>query len=209
MPFIHTSAFDPQGELVLWRVNETANWFIDQLSLAPNLWREYHQIAAPAIRLQWLASRFALQQVAKSREMDVHKDIYGKPHLVNDSRFISISHCQGYAAAIAANHAVGVDVERVNPRVQRIKNRFLTEQEQAIVGDSDADLMLAWSVKETVYKMYGNKKLIFKEHILLLERNNETREVLVNLVTPDEQQRLQVGFCFLEEVVLSWVQQPA
>lgn len=209
MPFIHTSAFDQQGELVLWRVDETANWFIDQLSLAPHLWSEYHQIAVPAIRLQWLASRFALQQVAKSREMDVHKDIYGKPHLVNDSRFISISHCQGYAAAMAANQAVGVDVELVSPRVQRIKNRFLTEQEQAIVGATDADLMLAWSVKEAVYKMYGSKKLLFKEHIRLTDRNNEVQVVRVDLVTPEYQQHLQVAFCFLEEVVLSWVKQPA
>jgi 4'-phosphopantetheinyl transferase len=208
MPFIHTSAFDPQGELVLWRVDETAHWFIDQLSLAPNLWREYHQIAVPAIRLQWLASRFALQQVAKSREMDVHKDIYGKPHLVNDSRFISISHCQGYAAAIAANQSVGVDVERVSARVQRIKNRFLNDQELGLIGETDADLMLAWSVKEAVYKMYGSKQLIFKEHICLLGRDNDTQEVMVDLVSPNQNQRLHVSFCFLDEVVLSWVKQP-
>jgi 4'-phosphopantetheinyl transferase EntD len=110
---------------------------------------------------------------------------------------------------MAANQAVGVDVERVSPRVQRIKNRFLTEQEQVIVGATDADLMLAWSVKEAVYKMYGSKKLLFKEHIRLTERNNEVQVVRVDLVTPEYQQHLQVAFCFLEEVVLSWVKQPA
>lgn len=209
MPFVHTSAFDPQGELVLWRVDESANWFIDQLSLSPNLWREYHQIAVPAIRLQWLASRFALQQVAKSREMDVHKDIYGKPHLLNDSRFISISHCQGYAAAIAAELAVGVDVERISSRVQRIKDRFLSPEEQALVGHTDADLMLAWSAKEAVYKMYGSKQLVFKEHIRLLERDEAAQLLHVQLLDGDGERPLQLPYCFLEDVVLSWVLQPA
>ncbi|MDP2187234.1 MAG: 4'-phosphopantetheinyl transferase superfamily protein [Sphingobacteriaceae bacterium] len=208
MPFVHTSAFEPQGELVLWRVDETAHWFIDQLSLASNLWREYHQIAVPAIRLQWLASRFALQQVAKSREMDVHKDIYGKPHLLNDSRFISISHCQGYAAAIAADVAVGVDVERVSSRVQRIKDRFLSPQEQALLGLEDADLMLAWSAKEAVYKMYGSKQLIFKEHIRIVERDHAAQLLRVLLASPEQELQLQLPYCFLDEVVLSWVQQP-
>ncbi len=209
MPFIHTSAFEPQGELVLWRVDETANWFIDQLSLASNLWSEYHQIAVPAIRLQWLASRFALQQVAKSREMDVHKDIYGKPHLLNDSRFISISHCQGYAAAIAAAVSVGVDVERVSPRVQRIKNRFLSPEEQALTGVSDADLMLAWSAKEAVYKMYGSKQLIFKEHIRIVGRDEAMQQLEIHLTGADQSRQLQVSYCFVEEVVLSWVLQSA
>lgn len=205
MPFIHTSAFDPQGELVLWRVDETAHWFIDQLSLAPNLWREYHQIAVPAIRLQWLASRFALQQVAKSREMDVHKDIYGKPHLVNDSRFISISHCQGYAAAIAANLSVGVDVERVSSRVQRIKDRFLSPQEQSLLGMGDAALMLAWSAKESVYKMYGAKKLLFKEHMQIEAVDFEQQTLQMRLVLPQEIKILTVHFLLDQDKVVSWV----
>lgn len=205
MPFIHTSAFEPQGELVLWRVDETAHWFIDQLSLAPNLWREYHQIAVPAIRLQWLASRFALQQVAKSREMDVHKDIYGKPHLVNDSRFISISHCQGYAAAIAANLSVGVDVERVSSRVQRIKDRFLSPQEQTLMGMGDAALMLAWSAKESVYKMYGAKKLLFKEHMQIEAVDFEQQTLQMRLVLPQETKILTVHFLLDQDKVVSWV----
>lgn len=209
MSFVYTSAFDPQGELVLWRVDETAHWFIDQLSLAPNLWSEYHQIAVPAIRLQWLASRFALQQVAKTREMDVIKDTHGKPHFVNDSRFISISHCQGYAAAVAAKQAVGVDVERVSSRVQRIQDRFLTAEEKMLVGLTDADLMLAWTAKEAVYKMHGSKKLIFKEHIRLVGRDDDRKMLLVDLVTLEKKQRLEVAYCFLDEVVLSWVLQPA
>jgi 4'-phosphopantetheinyl transferase len=205
MPFVHTSAFDPHGELVLWRVDETAHWFIDHLSLAPGLWHEYRQIAVPAIRLQWLASRFALQQVAKSRDMDVHKDIYGKPHLLNDSRFISISHCQGYAAAIAADVAVGVDVERVSSRVQRIKDRFLSPEEQALLGLEDADLMLAWSAKEAVYKMYGAKKLLFKEHMQIQAVDFEQQTLQMRLVSPQETKVLTVHFVLNREKVVSWV----
>lgn len=205
MPFIHASEFEPNGELVLWQVNESPKWFIDQLSLARALWEEYHQISASNVRLQWLASRFSLQQVAKTRDMDVHKDHFGKPHLVNDSRFISISHCQGYAAAIAAKAPVGIDVECIHPRVQRVKDRFLSADEQRVLGPSDADLMLGWTAKEAVYKMHGERKIIFKEQMHIEERVDEKGCLKVRLKLPTYEQLLKVRFHVLEQCVLSWV----
>jgi 4'-phosphopantetheinyl transferase len=205
MPIVLAVNFEPTGELVLWQVNENPKWFFDQLSLARPMWEEYHQISAPNVRLQWLSSRFSLQQVAKTREMDVMKDHFGKPHLVNDSRFISISHCDGYAAAIAAEATVGVDVERVHPRVQRIKNRFLSDEELKLLGTSDASLMLAWSAKESVYKMHGEKKLLFKEQIRIEQHDPTTCVLYVRLKLDGTQQLLRVRYQFVNECVLSWV----
>ncbi len=205
MPFVHTLAFEPTGELVVWQIQETPAWFIDQLSLSKELWHEFHQITAQSVRLQWLASRFALQQVAKARDLDIHKDHFGKPHLVNDSRFISISHCQGYAAAIACEAPVGVDVEVVSNRVQRIKDRFLSATEQALLGQTDAALMLAWSAKESVYKMHGEKKLLFKEQIVIEKNDPEEGLLHVRLYLPSVEQLLRVRYQFVHDCILSWV----
>lgn len=205
MPFAHTHAFEPAGELVLWRIQETPAWYFENLSLSKNLWREFHQITAQSVRVQWLASRFALQQVAKAVEMDIHKDHFGKPHLVNDSRFISISHCQGYAAAIAAEAPVGVDVEVVSSRVQRIKDRFLSAQEQALLGPTDEALMLAWSAKESVYKMHGEKKLLFKEQMVIEAQDLDAKQLHMRLILPATEQLLRVRYQIINDCVLSWV----
>jgi len=205
MPFAHTLSFEPAGELILWRVKESPLWFHDQLSISKRLKQEYHEIQAPNVRLQWLASRFALQQVAKSRDMDINKDVFGKPHLVNDNRYISISHCDGYAAAIAADAPVGVDVEIVSDRVQRIKSRFLSEDEIAVLGTTDADLMLAWSAKESIYKLHGEKSLVFKDQIIIKDRNRDESTLHIDLLRKGQRQQLLVRYQFLEHTVLSWV----
>lgn len=205
MPFAHTLSFEPAGELVLWKVEETPAWFMDQLSLSKRLWQDFHQISAQNVRVQWLASRFALQQVAKVPEMEVRKDHFGKPHLANDHRFMSLSHCQGYAAAIASEAPVGVDVEMVSSRVQRIKDRFLSEQEQALLGQSDAALVLAWSAKESVYKMHGEKKLLFKEQMVIEGHNQEASLLHMRLILPTIEQLLRVRYQFVNDCVLSWV----
>lgn len=205
MPFSYTSDFQPEGELVLWRMAELPDWYLDHLSLSPNLWREYKAISAPNIQLQWLASRFALQQVAKRRELDIQKDAYGKPHLVQDERFISISHCQGYAAAIAAAKPVGVDVEVVSDRVQRVKDRFLSQQEQGILGVDDAHLMLGWSAKEAVYKLYGERGLVFKDNMVIESIDPAAQKLQLRLSLTSYDALLPLHYVFHNDCVLVWV----
>lgn len=205
MPFAFALSFEPAGELVLWKVEETPAWFNDQLSLSKRLWQDFHEITAQNVRVQWLASRFALQQVAKVPEMDLHKDHFGKPHLANDHRFMSLSHCQGYAAAIAAEAPVGVDVEMISSRVQRIKDRFLSEAEQLLLGQNDDALMLAWSAKESVYKMHGEKKLLFKEQMVIEGQDSAAQWLQLRLILPTTQQLLRVRYQFINDCVLSWV----
>ncbi|GEM_PF-938272 len=209
MPFKHTTSFEPGGELILWEVKEHVKWFYERMTLSKNLDREFRSIRADAIRLQWVASRFILQQLARKAVLDMEKDSFGKPHFVDDTRFISLSHCQGYAAAISGDVAVGVDVEVVSARVQRIKNRFLSEDEIVLLGDSDAMLMLAWSAKEAVYKMYGQKGLIFKTDMHIKTVNTTTHQVFVALNKAELSVFLQLDYLFFDGLVMSWVVAPA
>ncbi len=205
MPFKYTHTFAENGELILWEITETVRWFHERMTLSPALEREFRLIQVSEKRQQWMASRFALQQLARTAVLDVIKDTYGKPHFVNDNRFISISHCSGMAAAISAEIPVGVDVEIIHPRVQRIRDRFLSADEIVIMGVTDADLMLAWSAKEAVYKMYGEKGLIFKEDICILKRNYELGTLAVRLGKGELAAELTVHYKRIEECVLSWV----
>lgn len=205
MPFKYTTTFEPGGELILWELKEHVKWFYERMTLSKALEKEFRSIRADGVRLQWVASRFVLQQLARTAVLELEKDVYGKPHFVHDTRFISLSHCQGYAAAISAEVAVGVDVEVISPRVQRIKNRFLSEAELVLMGDSDAMLMLAWSAKEAVYKLYGQKGLIFKNDISIESIDITESQLVLRLQKTASAVQLKVDYLFFEGLVMSWV----
>jgi len=205
MPFKHTTTFEPGGELILWEVKESVKWFYERMTLSKKLEMEFRSIRADGIRLQWVASRFILQQLARNAVLELEKDNYGKPHFEHDTRFISLSHCQGYAAAISADVAVGIDVEMVSNRVQRVKNRFLSAEEINLLGETDAMLMLAWSAKEAVYKMYGQKGLIFKTDMTIQSVDTASQQLSLFLSRDGINLSLKVDYLFFDGLVMSWV----
>ncbi len=205
MPFKYTSSFEHGGELILWELKEHVKWFYDRMTLSKALEKEFRSIRADGVRLQWVASRFVLQQLARTAVLELEKDEHGKPHFVHDTRFISLSHCQGFAAAISAEVAVGVDVEVISPRVQRVKNRFLAANELAMLGETDAMLMLAWSAKEAIYKLYGQKGLIFKTDMCIEAVNESENRLQLRLHKVDSKPLFQVNYCIFDGLVMSWV----
>jgi 4'-phosphopantetheinyl transferase EntD len=68
----------------------------------------------------------------------------------------SIAHKAGaervVAAAIAADHLVGIDVERALPPRQSIERRILTPRELAALGDDRRRVSLVFAIKEAIYK---------------------------------------------------------
>lgn len=205
MPFKYTTTFAPGGELILWELKEYVKWFYERMTLSKALEKEFRSIRADGVRLQWVASRFVLQQLARAAVLEIEKDHHGKPHFVHDTRFISLSHCQGYAAAISADVAVGIDVELVSARVQRIKSRFLSEAELALLGETDAMLMLAWSAKEAVYKMYGEKGLLFKADMSIEAVHPADNKLQLRLRKKENSVLLDVNYQFFDGLVMSWV----
>lgn len=208
MPFKLSDSFLPDGELILWETTESVRWFYERLSLSPALDREFRSISAENMRKQWLASRFILQQLARTAVLDIEKDAYGKPRFGNAERHISISHCQGYAAAIAGSYPVGIDVERIHERVRRIRDRFLSPEEVDLLGDELAYLMLAWSAKEAVYKMYGERGLIFKEDMCITAHLPAQKLLHIQLKREKVKQQLELSYLIENDLVLCWVQQP-
>ncbi len=50
----------------------------------------------------------------------------------------------------------GVDIERIDEKVKKIKSKFLSEDEELVVGKNLKKLVEYWSIKETAYKVDGN-----------------------------------------------------
>lgn len=152
-------------QLLVWRIDEPLAFFAKELQFNKEEMEEYGNISYEARKLEWLAARYAQRQLYQA---SLTKDSWGKPHLDRGDGYISLAHCTGYAAAIySPNTSVGIDIEPIHDKVQRIATKFLNEKELAFIDESNITehYISAWSIKESVYKWYGKKKLSFKQNI--------------------------------------------
>lgn len=204
MPQIFSTSIHKSGNLLLWRAVEDSNWFKEQLVLVPSLWAEYESLVNQSIRHRWVASRFAVQQVSKQSPLELIKDQFGRPYLGVERKPLSLSHCEGFVAAIHADVSVGIDVERISSRVQKIKNYFMRDEELDLLGVENAALILAWSAKESIYKWLGEKHLGYKSQLCIrsIDFMGQTMEIEIN--THDHNLIQPVFFRQDSEKVLTW-----
>jgi len=84
---------------------------------------------------------------------------------------ISFSHSFDYAAVmISKNGTVGIDIELIKEKVERIANKFLKPEELAFIDKDEhriQHLYICWCAKEAVYKCYGQKEVSFVDNIHL------------------------------------------
>jgi len=79
----------------------------------------------------------------------------GKP-LPNDGFYWSVSHKRHWAAAVIADHPVGIDIEHVLPRREALLDELATHDEWGILGDrSWHSFFRLWTAKEAVLKANG------------------------------------------------------
>ena len=158
--------------VLVWKIEEPISYFLDQLPIdekdLPSIW--------PDRNAQWITARFLLHALIE--EPNILKDQYQKPYLVNDHRYISISHSYDVAAVIVANKPCGIDIEKDLPRLQRIASKFITSEDLSKIQTSNTysdHLYQIWCAKEAMYKAYGLGQLDFKKN-LLLEMNSILKE---------------------------------
>jgi 4'-phosphopantetheinyl transferase len=205
MPINFSTNLNPSGNLLFWRAEEESAWFKEQLNLVPELWEEYELLSNDAIRHRWLASRFALQQVSRQSPLKLRKETSGKPILLESENHISLSHCDGYVAAVHGDVPVGIDVERISHRAQKIKNYFLRDEELVLLGEENEALILAWSAKESIFKWYGKKNLGYKSQLCIRSIDFEGQVLEMELFTSEQRFVQPVFFRLDQEKVLTWV----
>ena len=93
--------------------------------------------------------------------LDIAEGMHGKPYCRSrQDLYFSISHCPLACACAAAEHPVGVDVERRFPFRETLARRVCGEQElreaALLTGSREAGLCLCWSLKEAILKMEGS-----------------------------------------------------
>ena len=164
MPIFYQQDIDDSTKLGIWKIEEEEKFFLKYVPLQKD-------ITHPHKRQQHLAGRFLLKHLYPDFPVELIKIAdTKKPFLENEAFHFSISHCNDYAAAIVSKtERVGVDVEIPSFKIDRIKNKFLNEEELSILGSDFliTQLTLMWCCKEAVYKWWSYGGVDFSEKIRL------------------------------------------
>jgi phosphopantetheinyl transferase (holo-ACP synthase) len=70
---------------------------------------------------------------------------------------------------ISKTSPVGIDIEQVKQKVERIANKFMRPEEMAFINERHkiSQLYVCWCAKEAIYKCYGQKEVSFADNIFL------------------------------------------
>ncbi|QKG56167.1 4'-phosphopantetheinyl transferase superfamily protein [Hymenobacter sp. BRD128] len=171
--------------LGLWHLTETPAALWPQLAEAAAYAPLLPARADGPRQAQWLAGRVLVQLLLATRGAPLamlRNDENGRPFLAGPPALpaVSLSHSGEWVVALLAppGAAVGIDVELVRDKARRIARKFLNEEELAasetitLAGSPEAGpslelFSLLWSAKETLYKLAGQRGLIFRETLLL------------------------------------------
>ena len=126
----------------------------------------------PRRRLEYLMVRCLLQ--SRFPEAKILYQPNGQP-VISSGVHISISHSYPLAAVAFTNDAIGIDLERVAPRIIRLKDKFVTEFKldwlaKIIDPKVEMEVLTAlWSTKESLYKADAQKLYSFRDHYFVDE----------------------------------------
>lgn len=171
MGIAYRKKVDNDTEFALWKIEENAEELYRQLQLDDGEKAFIQNLSNSKRYLHWLGTRVLLRKMLNTEEyIDCKIDEHGKPYLTSIPYHISLSHSFDYAAVmISKSKPVGIDIEKIEQKVERIAKKFMRPEELAFINPEDKinQLYACWCAKEAVYKCYGRKEISFLNHIFL------------------------------------------
>lgn len=203
MPLFYQQDINEHTRLAVWEIAEPESFFLQSVDLKK-------EITHPHKRLQHLAGRYLLWYLFPDfpAEAIAIADTR-KPFLPDEQYHFSISHCGHYAAAIVSKtDRVGIDVELLTPRVEKIKHKFLHPYELAMLKQTAADtitvLTLLWSAKEAMFKWWGNGEVDFSEVFRIHELPEKSSGILKTSFVKQETYPLILHYQLFGNLTLVW-----
>ncbi|MHA4810692.1 4'-phosphopantetheinyl transferase family protein [Flavitalea flava] len=217
MPLFYQHNINEGTKIGIWHIQEPESFFLEKVPLK-------REVSHPFKRLQHLAGRYLLPFLFADFPLEeIRIADTRQPFLESERYHFSISHCDHFAAAIVSNtHRVGVDIELITPRIERVAHKFLNEEEVHFFNEDYALfleqwglrgkvqqelLTLIWSAKEAIFKWYGRGEMDFKKH-MLLEGNITMDGEGIHLPFTFEKEKkihLDLEARIFDDLVLAWL----
>ncbi|MEO7305843.1 MAG: 4'-phosphopantetheinyl transferase superfamily protein [Ferruginibacter sp.] len=215
MPLVYQQNINAATKIAVWHITEDEDFFLASVPVQREI-RHWHK------RLQHLAGRLLLKEMYPDFPVKLIRIAdTKKPFLENEPFHFSISHCGDYAAAmVSKTHRVGVDVELLNEKIAQIQHKFTDAEELKLFESHPAqggtklktclperqvqNLILCWSVKESVFKWWGNGAVDFKDDIVIVSIAGVPEQGIVHCIFKKEYE-LPVHYLYFNNNFLTWV----
>jgi len=172
MPLALKHFINDDAAWLIWQIEESEEWFLNYLDISEEALVDFRTIVSEKRRLEWLGGRMATKVLCEHFKIDfkgIGKEDTGKPLLMESDFEMALSHCYPYAVAyIHKTQAVGIDIDTPRQKMMSVAPRLFTDSElNWAEGDLEKACQL-WCGKETLYKIYSKRGLVFKEDMELI-----------------------------------------
>ncbi len=208
MPLFRKTHLTKTTSLGIWKIEENPESLRTSLQLSPTEKKYYETLRSDLRKKHWLSYRNILSNLMDKDSRELFYDDYGKPHSVNRNYHLSVTHSGIFAAAIVSTEgAVGIDIETLKDRVERVKEKFLSPEERESVGHQNRleKLYIYWGAKESLYKLYGKPEVEFSEDIIVkpFEYGGVGKgQCAVRMTTPEGLKEYTVNYEKIEDYML-------
>ena len=169
MPLYKTIRVNDFTKVLVWKIDETLEDLTMGIKLTERSKKRVEAMKSVLHKQGFMSIRQLLKQAGYA-DTDVFYDAFGKPHL-KDKNYLSISHSFTFTAIIISEKKpVGIDVEKQRDKIVKIAHKFTPIEEYNTIANHEAlvsKLTVVWGAKESLYKIYGKKKLRFLHHIYI------------------------------------------
>lgn len=155
---------------------------------------------------EFLGIRVALKEALDGAEKEIEYTYDGKPILKDGSHKISFSHCKKCVAVIVhPEFDVGIDVELPSAKLKKIHTRFLGQKELEFYQETNSFdfLRIAWSAKEALYKIIGDKAYNFAEQLHIQPFQVDKKGTL-NVLHTDTEKIYKLHYLLLDTYTLAY-----
>jgi 4'-phosphopantetheinyl transferase len=170
MPLIINENITDDSTLGVWKIEETAEILHSQTRLTSSEEDHYTTLKSQVRKQQWLSYHALLAKLIGHESCEVTYDQHGKPYLTSGSHSLSVTHSGEYSAVILGkNCRVGIDLEKIKERVERVKSMFLSGEELDHLGEVNLleKLTICWGAKEALFKIGGDPSLLCMQDITI------------------------------------------
>lgn len=193
--------------LGVWRMEESVEELLTLLDRPEEQADFLRRVTAEGRRREHLASRVLLKQLM-GEEPQVAYRSSGAPFLVDQPLYVSITHTQGYAAAILSPSPTGIDIEYRSDRVLRIRSRFMTQEEERGIDPAHEveHLLIHWCAKETLFKLIDQEEVDFLTHLHVHPFSYADHgSFQVSECRTPQSQTFQLAYQVTSDYVLTWL----
>ena len=157
-----------QTQILIWKYSDEEEFSADLISDE----KEFENLKqkSPKRLIEKQMVRQMLKKILPNHKIRYHEN--GQPYLEPFDKFVSVSHSFPYAVLAISEKKIGVDIEQVKDRIDKIKHKFLhpTEIDWLSRAKSGIEHLTAiWCIKEALFKIHSSKQWSFKEFYVVDE----------------------------------------